>query len=175
MRLVRRLEYAVVEVLLWACATPCVPSWARPRVLRGLGIDIAGTVVVESGARLVGRHMVIGDSAYLNTGCLVEAKGAAVVIGERVELGPDVRLLTSSHELGPSDARAGSPTCDEVVVGSGSWLGAGCTVLPGVKIGAGCVIAAGAVVTEDCAAHGLYAGVPARRVRDLVEAPGQGG
>jgi len=29
------------------------------------------------------------------------------------------------------------------------------------------VIAAGAVVVHDCAPHGVYAGVPARRIRDL--------
>jgi maltose O-acetyltransferase len=40
-------------------------------------------------------------------------------------------------------------------------------VLPGVTIGAGCAVAAGAVVTADCEPDGLYAGVPARRVRDL--------
>ena len=40
-------------------------------------------------------------------------------------------------------------------------------VLPGVTVGAGCVVAAGAVVRESCDAHGLYAGVPAVRVRDL--------
>jgi maltose O-acetyltransferase len=34
------------------------------------------------------------------------------------------------------------------------------------------VIAAGAVVTEDCAPDGLYAGVPARRIRDLDEGLG---
>jgi maltose O-acetyltransferase len=54
-----------------------------------------------------------------------------------------------------------------VSVGNGSWLGTGVTVLPGVTIGEGCVIAAGAVVTADCAPDGLYAGVPARRIRDL--------
>jgi acetyltransferase-like isoleucine patch superfamily enzyme len=31
-----------------------------------------------------------------------------------------------------------------------------------------CVVAAGAVVTGDCEPDGLYAGVPARRVRDLT-------
>jgi maltose O-acetyltransferase len=40
-------------------------------------------------------------------------------------------------------------------------------VLPGVTVGDGCVIAAGAVVNADCQPDGLYAGVPARRVRDL--------
>jgi maltose O-acetyltransferase len=36
-----------------------------------------------------------------------------------------------------------------------------------VHLGDGVVVAAGAVVTEDCLPDGLYAGVPARRVRDL--------
>jgi acetyltransferase-like isoleucine patch superfamily enzyme len=29
------------------------------------------------------------------------------------------------------------------------------------------VVASGAVVTKDCLPHGLYGGVPARRLRDL--------
>jgi maltose O-acetyltransferase len=40
-------------------------------------------------------------------------------------------------------------------------------LLPGVTVGDGCVIAAGSVVTGDCEPHGVYAGVPAKRVRDL--------
>ena len=42
--------------------------------------------------------------------------------------------------------------------------------MPGVTIGEGCIVAAGAVVTKDCESHGLYAGVPARRIRDLDQA-----
>ena len=37
----------------------------------------------------------------------------------------------------------------------------------GVTVGDGCVVAAGAVVREDCEPGGLYAGVPARRVKKL--------
>ena len=56
---------------------------------------------------------------------------------------------------------------EPIRVEAGSWLGAGVLVLPGVTIGHGSVIAAGAVVTKSTCADGLYAGVPARRVRDL--------
>jgi acetyltransferase-like isoleucine patch superfamily enzyme len=38
-------------------------------------------------------------------------------------------------------------------------------LLPGVVLGDDVVVAAGAVVNRDCVAGGLYAGVPARRVR----------
>ena len=40
-------------------------------------------------------------------------------------------------------------------------------ILPGVTIAEGCVIAAGAVVNKSTEPDGLYAGVPARRVKDL--------
>ena len=39
-------------------------------------------------------------------------------------------------------------------------------VLPGVTIGDDVIVAAGAVVAADCAPGGVYAGVPARRIRD---------
>jgi maltose O-acetyltransferase len=50
------------------------------------------------------------------------------------------------------------------------WMGARVTVLPGVTVGDGCVIAAGAVVTKDCEPGGVYAGLPARRIRSVAKA-----
>ncbi len=76
-------------------------------------------------------------------------------------------IVTGSHELGGHERRAVAGAPSPVRIGSGCWLGARVVVLPGVTIGPGCMIAAGAVVAHDCAADRLYAGVPARRVRDL--------
>ena len=55
------------------------------------------------------------------------------------------------------------------MIGDGSWLGQNVSVIAGVTIGAGCMIAAGAVVVSDCEPNGLYAGVPARRIKNLGE------
>ena len=41
------------------------------------------------------------------------------------------------------------------------------TILPGVHIGRCAVIGAGSVVTGDVEAYHLYAGVPARKIRDI--------
>jgi acetyltransferase-like isoleucine patch superfamily enzyme len=46
------------------------------------------------------------------------------------------------------------------------WLGAGCIVLKGVRIGEGAVIGAGSVVTKSVPAGEVWAGVPARPVRN---------
>ncbi|MCZ4551792.1 acyltransferase [Gordonia rubripertincta] len=76
--------------------------------------------------------------------------------------------MTGTHEIGNSNKRASEPTIlSSVVIGDGAWLGAGVLVNPGTTIGPGCVIAPGAVVTRDCEPDGLYAGIPAKRIREL--------
>ncbi len=92
---------------------------------------------------------------------------APIRIGERVRVGPRTMILTGAHEIGDRTRRGGDLTPRPVTVGDGCWLGAGVTVLPGVTVAPGCVVGAGAVVTRDTAPDGVYAGVPARRVRDL--------
>jgi acetyltransferase-like isoleucine patch superfamily enzyme len=49
---------------------------------------------------------------------------------------------------------------DNVIISSGS------TIVGGAYIGTGSVIAAGALVNKGCSPFGIYAGVPARRVKD---------
>jgi acetyltransferase-like isoleucine patch superfamily enzyme len=46
-------------------------------------------------------------------------------------------------------------------------VGAGVVILPGVTVAEGCVLAANSVVVVSTEAHGLYAGNPAKLVREL--------
>ena len=92
---------------------------------------------------------------------------APTTIGQRCDIGFAVMFITSSHVLADRGRRAGAPAPAPISVGDGVWIGARVTLLPGTQIGEGCVIAAGAVVRGVCEPGGLYAGVPARRVREL--------
>jgi abequosyltransferase len=53
---------------------------------------------------------------------------------------------------------------EPVVIGEGSFLGIGSTILHGVSVGKGSYVAAGAVVTESVPAHSVVAGNPAQVV-----------
>jgi chloramphenicol O-acetyltransferase type B len=46
------------------------------------------------------------------------------------------------------------------------WVGYGCTILSGITIGTGSIIAAGSVVTKSVKPYSIYAGVPARKIKD---------
>ena len=101
-------------------------------------------------------------------GCYLEL-GDEIIIGNDVSFGPETMILTSTHDTnaGTPERRAVEVTCKPVVIKDGAWLGARCTILPGVTVGEGAIVAAGAVVHRDVAPNTLVAGVPARVVKEL--------
>jgi maltose O-acetyltransferase len=146
-------------------AGPLVGYALRSRVysLCGMGLE---TRDIRRGCYFFGPDIRVGPDSMINHRCYFENRGR-ITIGARCFLGMEVALVTSSHSLGPHTQRAGPILAAPISIGDGCWIGARATVLPGVSIGAGCVIAAGAVVAHHCESDGLYAGVPARRIRDL--------
>jgi galactoside O-acetyltransferase len=53
-----------------------------------------------------------------------------------------------------------------VIVGRHAIVGCGSVILPGAIIGEGCAVAALSMVKKDCNPFGIYAGIPARRIRE---------
>jgi len=145
-----------------------VPNRRRWRLLKMLGLDVAHSSITP-GSFFGSQKVSIGERTFVNQECFFDGFDQ-ITIGADVAFGPRVTVLTSTHQTGPSSRRSGAIAGKPVTIGDGCWIGAAATILPGVTIGSGCVIAAGAVVTKDCAPDGLYAGVPARRVRDLDQA-----
>ena len=53
-------------------------------------------------------------------------------------------------------------------LGAYSWVCARATVNPGVNVGAGAILALGAIATRDLEPFGIYAGVPAKKVKERL-------
>jgi maltose O-acetyltransferase len=164
------LRLAIVQMLVFLFPAN-VGSRFRVRLLRLIGFKIGNGTVMWGMPGFVGKgdiygRLTIGDGCWFNVGCHFDV-AAPISIGNTVAFGHEVLLLTNSHHIGATDQRAGPLVAKPIVVGNGAWLGARCTILPGVTIGEGAVVAAGAMVTKDVAANTMVAGVPAKAIREL--------
>lgn len=146
-------------------SSPFVPVWLRILLLLAAGARVWGAGIY-SGCHFGGKDVRMGLGTFVNRGVLFDGT-APITLGRQVAVGHGAKFLTSTHEIGPEDGRGGRVRHRPITIGDGCWIGAGAIVLPGVNVAHGCIVGAGAVVTRDCAPDGLYAGNPARRVRDL--------
>ncbi len=119
-----------------------------------------------------GANLRIGARCFANFG-LTALDVAPITIGDDVQIGPHVQLLTPTHPVEPHLRRDKWEAARPITVGDNVWLGGGVVVCPGVTIGDNTVVGAGAVVTRDLPANVVAVGNPARVVKHL-EGAGEG-
>ncbi len=113
-----------------------------------------------------GHQTLVGARTFVNFG-LVVLDVASVTIGDDVQVGPYVQLLTATHPLDAGTRRDKWESARPVRIGDNAWLGGGVIVCPGVSIGENTVVGAGAVVVDDLPPDVVAVGSPARVVRHL--------
>ncbi|MFB9572757.1 sugar O-acetyltransferase [Streptomyces yanii] len=151
-----------------ARATPA----ARRKILEELLGSVGEGVAIRAPFHCdYGSFITIGPRTFINFGA-VFLDAAPITIGADVQIGPNVQLLTPSHELDTERRRAGWEKADPVTIGDNVWLGGGVIVCPGVTIGADTVVGAGSVVTKDLPSGVLAVGNPARVIRALARGGG---
>jgi Acetyltransferase (isoleucine patch superfamily) len=121
----------------------------------------------------IGNNFYIGRDSFIETDCEI---GHYVIFGNRVaivgrydhhyqQVGTPIRSASMIREN--DYAWKG---CHLVTrIGNDVWIGYGATVLQGVTIHDGAIIAAGSVVTKDVEPYSIYAGNPARKIRNRFE------
>jgi maltose O-acetyltransferase len=92
---------------------------------------------------------------------------ARITIGDDVQIGPNVQLLTPTHPTAAGPRRDKWEAARPIVIGDNVWLGGGVIVLPGVTIGDNTVVGAGSVVVRDLPPDVVAVGNPARVVRPV--------
>jgi maltose O-acetyltransferase len=113
-----------------------------------------------------GSRIRVGARTFVNYG-LVALDVASIEIGDDVQIGPNVQLLTPTHPIDADTRRAKWEAAEPIVIETNVWLGGGVIVLPGVTIRENTVVGAGSIVTKDLAPNVVAAGNPARVVRSL--------
>lgn len=126
---------------------------------------IRSQAFVTSPARLsIGSNTIVGSRCKLY---LTES----LTIGDDVEIGPGLTVITSEHEFSDPSRPLGKQggISSPVSVGDGVYIGANVTILKGVSIEDRLVVGAGSLVNKSLASGWVYAGVPAVPLRRLEE------
>ena len=147
---------------LFRAVPPFVLGRTRTQALRLIGISIGRGTAFWGCPTIVGdvqceRRLNIGAHCGFNVGCFFGLEGS-ITIGNHVDVGHHVMFLSQATRLAESNQSSDSSIHGSIVVGDGAWLGARCTVLPGVTVGAGSVVAAGAVVSKNLPENTLFTG-----------------
>ena len=131
------------------------------RELFGENLGAGSTIAPPlSGAAL--DMLKIGKGVFINSNLLAMALGG-ITIGDHARIAANVQLLSNNHDPYDLDVL----TCKPVEIGAYAWLGAGVTVLPGVRIGRHAVVGAASVVTKDVPDYAVAVGNPARVIKML--------
>jgi sugar O-acyltransferase (sialic acid O-acetyltransferase NeuD family) len=140
-------------------------------------VAIGNAASRESEVAMIGEGMLvtvahprstISGHAHVAPGCFVAAQavvapgvrlGTAVIVNHGAVVDHDVAVGNFSH-IAPLAAVGGG-----VQIGRRVLVGSGASILPGMCIGDEVVVAAGAVVADHLPEPGVYAGIPARRLK----------
>ncbi|OJJ54779.1 hypothetical protein ASPSYDRAFT_61292 [Aspergillus sydowii CBS 593.65] len=143
---------------------------AEDEILRQLFGHVGDGAYIEAPLFVdYGCNVSIGKGFYANFNLTVLDCGL-VTIGDHVEVGPNVNIITGEHftEIDARRSNRGKEFTREVVIGSDCWIGANVTILAGVTVGEGCTVGAGSAVKRDIPPFSIAVGVPARVIKYAV-------
>lgn len=122
---------------------------------------------------LIKGPLIIGRYVHIPPFCLLSATKEPIIIGDFSTLAYKVSIFTSTDDYsGESMVNSLIPEAYKKVshgivdIRQHVIIGTGSVIMPGVSIGEGCSFGAMTFVNKSTAPWGVYAGIPAKRIKD---------
>jgi carbonic anhydrase/acetyltransferase-like protein (isoleucine patch superfamily) len=125
---------------------------------------VMGRVSIESGASIWYGAVVRGDVERIEIGTCTNVQDGAIIHGDPGHPTILESYVTVGHRA----------VVHSAYIETGCLIGIGAIVLDDVRIGKGSIIGAGCVVTKDVPPRSLMVGVPAKCLRQVDEPEAQG-
>ena len=109
----------------------------------------------------------LGKRVSIHQFCYLDSQGS-IEIGNDVAIGNHVKLLTSDHVFKNKNIliKDQGIEIDKIIIEDNVWIGAGVTVLKGVKIGENSVIGAQSLVNDNIPPNTVAVGIPCKVIKE---------
>lgn len=130
-------------------------------------------VVLDGSGRIPAMNIGDGTSVEQNFHIVCHCR---IEIGKNVTIAPNVAIVETTHpHVGTREGESVVSRLDTsesfIEIGDGTFLGAGCVVLPNVRIGRYAVIGANSVVRSEIPDYCVAVGSPARVIKSHARGP----
>jgi len=186
MSLVNVLQNKIVSIIMRS------HTWFTVTKLRLMGrkIKIGKGTIFSLSARIHPGNgvIVMGDNCYIGAGTILRASGGKICLSDNVTIGEYCMLhgqgkifmgrntlvathasfIPTVHNISRRDIpiRHQGVKIGGIWIGRDCWIGSGARILNNIRLKDGTIIGTGAVVTKSTEAYGIYAGAPARKLRE---------
>lgn len=152
--------------LTWNVFVRWMPKFCYPWylfLLRLFGCRIHGKPFIAPSCRIYAPWLLeIGDKSCFGLRSEIYNLGK-ITVGERVTVAQYAYLCNGTHDF--NDSRL-PLLVGNMIIEDDVFIGAKAIILPGLDIAKGSIIGAGAVLTKDTMPLGIYAGNPAKYIKD---------
>lgn len=128
-------------------------------------MQIAKKTVIAGGCEIRSPWNFKAGRCIIMNNCVLDAR-AGITIDDEVVLGQGVHIWTEEHDVDSPGFKVTESTRGNVSINKRAWICSDSTILPSIEIGEGAVLASRACATKDLESFGVYAGIPAKRIKE---------
>ena len=111
----------------------------------------------------------IGSLTTIEGGHIAATEGGTITIGQDCMFSHAIVIRNGdSHTIYSQLTNQRINSARDVHIGDHVWLGEGVKILKGTEIAAGTIIAAGAIVSGIAENNSIYAGIPAKKIKNNI-------
>ena len=159
---VRRQLWSLAWICLFRPSPRVAHAW-RAGLLRLFGAKLGPRCRFYPGARVWAPWNLACEDTVIVADGVELYNPAPMFLGSHVVVSQGAYLCGATHDY---NDRAFPVVSFPMRLGQYSWVAARASVSPGVNLGNGAILGLGSLATRDLEPWAIYAGVPARKVKD---------
>ena len=109
-------------------------------------------------------NIEIGENTMIGQECKFDDRNG-LYIGNNVNISDSTAIWTEQHDINDTNFNCNDKG-GKVIINDRVWLDFRSIILPNINVGEGVVLGSGAIATKDLDEYSLYAGIPAKKIKE---------